>query len=94
MTESVEIAGLRALVKAGGFVLSEMLRAISESGGERHEKLLASMARNEQPMLTLRLLPDRSGWVAELVTQQEGDVCFTRHGILPIIKAKPGSAIN
>lgn len=94
MSNAMQIVGVPELVKAGAFVMSELLRVIEEGGGEMAAKLSARLAEDEQPMLTVRVLPDGTGTVVELVTQQEGDVSFTRIAILPILKAIPGRAIN
>lgn len=94
MNDPMQIAGAAELVKAGHFVMYELLRVISEDGGEMAAKLSARIAEGEQPMLTVRGLPDGTGTVVELVTQQEGDATFTRIAILPILKVVPGRAIN
>ena len=92
MKDPMQIVGVPELVKSGAFVMSEVLRAIEEGGGAMGERLQTSLAAGEEPMLTLRVLADCTGTVVELVTQLEGDVSFTRHAILPILKS--GGSIN
>lgn len=87
------IGGTAELVKAGAFIMSELLRVIAEENGEMLQKLEARLKAGEEPMLTFRVLPDQSGSVVELVTQLEGDVSLTRIAIMPILK-KHGGTIN
>lgn len=98
MRDQSQIIGVSELIRAGAFVMSELLRVMNEEGGEMRDRYLASLARGEQPMLTVRGLADDTGTVIELVTQrQEGEadsMSYTTHAQVPILKAIPGSAIN
>lgn len=94
MKSDRKIVGVVDLVRSGALVMSELLRVIQVEGGQVKARLDASLEASEVPILTIRVLDDGSGVAVELVTQQEGDVRFTRHAILPILKVIPGSAIN
>ncbi len=88
---NTRVAGTAEMVKASAFVMSELLRVIAEENGEMLEKLQARINAGEEPMLTFRVLPDQSGSVIELITQNEGDVSLTRIAILPILKLHGGT---
>lgn len=94
MHEPMEIEGIPELATAGAFVLSEIMRAIADDGGELCHGLTLSLGSAEQPMLLFRVLPNGGGCVAELVTMLPGAVSFTRHAVLPMLKKNTGSALN
>lgn len=87
----IHITGVAELVRSGAFVLSELLRAITEADGPMHHRLLACLEAGEDPVLTVRVLSDQTGVVVELITQEEGALSLTRHAILPILNIKGGS---
>lgn len=94
MNEAIEIEGIPELAKAGAFVLSEVVRAIADDGGDIMRGLTLALGSAEQPMLLFRVLPNGAGCVAELVTMRPGAVCFTRHAVLPMLKKNTGTALN
>lgn len=89
----MRITGVAELVVSSAFVMSEVLRVIEEAGGPQYEKLRECVEAGEQAVLTVRVLPDKTGSVIELITQEEGALSLTRHAIIRILK-NTGGALN